>query len=157
MKRGDKWNWAFVTTALIQVGMYLYIQNLQIRFATLGGYHHNVSMGIGVLGLPLFIAPVLFAITGVVAFCGKSTAPLVGTAIGLGLYFPLLVLPWRTWPVAALALLAAGVLKKPKQRKTDSNRTSDATSEPAGAGSSSHHGRRSATRVKDDEAAEMEH
>lgn len=121
--------------------MYLYLQNLQIRFAAVGGYHNHVSMGIALLGLPLLLSPVIFAITGVAAFCGKSAAPLAGAAIGLGLYFPLLLLPWRTWPVSAVVLIVTGVMKPPRQRKTDSNQASHATSEPApGADSSSREG-----------------
>jgi peptidoglycan/LPS O-acetylase OafA/YrhL len=148
MKTGDKWNWAFAIAGIVLLASYLQFWYLQVLFEWVGGYHNSVSGGIALFGLPFLLAPVLLAFAGIAALSTRSTHALIGTAIGLALYYPVLIgvvilggFRSLAAPCVAAALLILGFVWTTGRKKLHSNQASDATSEPApGADSSAHQG-----------------
>jgi hypothetical protein len=50
-----------------------------------------MAYGFSGILIPLWIAPILLVISGCLSLYLKSKTPIAGTAIGIGLYFPLMV------------------------------------------------------------------
>jgi len=125
MKKGDKWNWAFVMTGIILIAGDLYGRFINLIFYALYGFHHHTPTG----PFPVLFVPLLFVFPGIAALYNKSSAPLIGTAIGLGMYYPisfLLAILWSfipgalidaVWPATGLVFLVLGIARKPRENQ----------------------------------------
>ena len=91
MKEGDEWNWAFVTSAILVLCVHSFMLDYRITTEAVGGHMNRMAIGFaGVLFL-IWGTTVALAITGGISLGIKSRKPIIGAAIGAGIYFPVLL------------------------------------------------------------------